>query len=120
VLSGLLGLGSWLALRRPSPLEAQVQELCRQPEQIRSSLTQRRAQFTQLLEQPQTAGLLRERLAIDPLGALIAASHSGPVESCPRLRQELAQQWQLARSPNTPTKGKMPAPATPGAAPVKP
>jgi serine/threonine protein phosphatase PrpC len=119
-LSGLLGLGSWLALRRPSPLEAQVQELCRQPEQIRSSLTQRRAQFTQLLEQPQTAGLLRERLAIDPLGALIAASHSGPVESCPRLRQELAQQWQLARSPNTPTKGKMPAPATPGAAPVKP
>jgi len=120
VLGGLLGLGSWLVLRRPSPLEAQVQVLCRQPEQIRSSLNQRRAQFRQLLEQPQAAALLRERVAIDPLGALIAASQSDSLQSCPRLRQELALQWQLARSPQPPTKGKMPAPATPGAAPVKP
>ena len=120
VLSGLLGLGSWLALRRPSPLEAQVQELCRQPEQIRSSLTQRRAQFRQLLEQPETAGLLRKRVAIDPLGALIAASQSEPVAGCATLHKELALQWQQARAPQAPTKGKMPAPATPGAAPVKP
>jgi serine/threonine protein phosphatase PrpC len=120
VLSGLVGLGSWFVLRRPSPLEAQVQALCRQPEQIRTNLTQRQAQFQLLLKQPQSAERLRERAAIDPLGAVIAASQTASVKTCPRLRQELALQWQLARSPQTPTKGKMPASATPGAAPVKP
>jgi len=120
VLSSLLGLGSLLVLRRPSPLEAQVKALCRQPDQIRASLTQRRAQFRQVLEQPQTAEVLRKRVATDPLGALIAASQSESLKSCPRLRQELALQWRLARSPKPPTQGKMPAPARPGAAPVKP
>ena len=115
-----LALGSWLLSRRDTPLRAIARELCAQPDQIRSNLSQRRAQFRMLLEQPLAATQLRERVAVDPLGALIATSQNAAVPGCPELSRELAWQWQRARTPQPPANGKMPAAAIPGAAPVNP
>ena len=115
-----LALGSWLLSRRDTPLRAIARELCAQPDQIRSNLSQRRAQFRMLLEQPLAATQLRERVAVDPLGALIATSQNAAVPGCPELSRELAWQWQRARTPQPPAHGKMPAAAIPGAAPVNP
>ena len=115
-----LALGGWLWSRRETPLQAIARELCAQPEQIRSTLSQRRAQFRLLLAQPQAASQLRQRVAVDPLGALIATSQGEAVPGCPELTRELTWQWQRARAPQPAANGKMPAAAMPGSAPVNP
>jgi len=115
-----VGLGAWRMARQETPLQAQARQLCANPEQIQATLNQRRAQFKALLEQPQRASLLQQPTSGDPLGALIAASQSGPIPGCAALNAELSRQWQRARTAATPAKGKMPAAATPAAAPKKP
>ena len=115
-----VGLGAWLMARQETPLQAQARHLCANPEQIQATLNQRRAQFKALLEQPQRASLLQQPTSGDPLGALIAASQSGPIPGCAALNAELSRQWQRARTAATPAKGKMPAAATPAAAPKNP
>ena len=115
-----LTLGGWLWSRRETPLQAIARELCAQPEQIRATLSQRRAQFRLLLAQPQATSQLRQRVAVDPLGALIATSQAEAVPGCPQLTRELAWQWQRARAPQPAANGKMPSAAMPGTAPVNP
>ena len=119
-VTAALALGGWLLSRRDTPLQAKARELCAEPEHIHANLSQRRAQFRMLEEQPQTANQLRARAAVDPLGALIATSRSTAVQGCPALTRELAWHWQRARTPQPPANGKMPAAAMPGAAPVNP
>jgi hypothetical protein len=115
-----IGLGAWLITRQETPLQAQARQLCANPEQIQSNLNQRRAQFKALLEQPQLASQLQQPTSTDPLGALIAASQSGPIPGCAALNAELSRQWQRARATAAPAKGKMPAAAAPAAAPKNP
>ena len=115
-----VGLAAWLIPRQETPLQAQARQLCANPEQIQATLNQRRAQFKTLLEQPQLASQLKQLASTDPLGALIAASQSGPIPGCTALNAELSRQWQRARATAVPAKGKMPAAAAPAAAPRNP
>ncbi|MBW0166093.1 MAG: protein phosphatase 2C domain-containing protein [Vulcanococcus sp.] len=115
-----VGLAAWLIPRQETPLQAQARQLCANPEQIQATLNQRRAQFKALLEQPQLASQLQQLASTDPLGALIAASQSGPIPGCTVLNAELSRQWQRARATAVPAKGKMPAAAAPAAAPRNP
>jgi hypothetical protein len=121
LLAAGLGLGSWLLLAtRDTPLQAQVRQLCAKPEQIPANLNQRRGQFQALLKNTQLAKQLQRQASTDPLGALIASSQGGPIAGCAALNAELSRQWQRARPPAAPAKGKMPAAAAPGAAPEHP
>ena len=84
--------------QRRDPVHAEIQRQCAQPSQIRISLTQRRAQFQQLLQAPEREAVLLKQAKHDPLGALIAASTEGPpAQACALLQQELAAQWEQAR-----------------------
>ena len=115
-----VGLGAWLMTRQETPLQAQVRQLCANPEQIKATLNQRRAQFKALLEQPLLANQLQQPTSSDPLGTLIATSQSGPIAGCAALNAELSRQWQRARATAVPAKGKMPGAAAPAAAPRNP
>ena len=115
-----VGLGAWLMTRQETPLQAQVRQLCANPEQIQATLNQRRAQFKALLEQPLLANQLQQPTSSDPLGTLIATSQSGPIPGCAALNDELSRQWQRARATAVPAKGKMPGAAAPAAAPRNP
>jgi hypothetical protein len=115
-----VGLAAWLVTRQETPLQAEARQLCANPEQIQATLNQRRAQFKALLNQPQLASQLQQLASTDPLGALIAASQSGPIPGCTALNAELNRQWQRARATAVPAKGKMPAAAPPAAAPRNP
>jgi hypothetical protein len=115
-----VGLGAWRMARQETPLQAQARQLCANPEQIPSNLNQRQAQFNALLEQPQLASQLQQPTSRDPLGALIAASQSGPIPGCAALNAELRRQWERARATAVPAKGKMPGAAAPAAAPTNP
>jgi hypothetical protein len=115
-----VGLGAWLMTRQETPLQAQVRQLCANPEQIQATLNQRRAQFKALLEQPLLANQLQQPTSSDPLGTLIATSQSGPIPGCAALNDELSRQWQRARATAVPAKGKMPGAAAPDAAPRNP
>jgi hypothetical protein len=115
-----VGLAAWLIPRQETPLQAQARQLCANPEQIQATLNQRRAQFKALLKKPELAGQLQQLASTDPLGALIAASQSGPIPGCTVLNAELSRQWQRARATAVPAKGKMPAAAAPAAAPRNP
>ena len=114
LLAAGLGLGAWLMTRQETPLQAQARQLCANPAQIPTNLNQRRAQFKALLARPQLASQLLQPTSADPLGALIAASQSGPIAGCTALNAELSRQWQRARAAAAPAKGKMPAAAAPG------
>jgi hypothetical protein len=106
--------------RQETPLQAQVRQLCANPEQIQATLNQRRAQFKALLEQPLLANQLQQPTSSDPLGTLITTSQSGPIPGCAALNDELSRQWQRARATAVPAKGKMPGAAAPAAAPRNP
>ena len=115
-----VGLAAWLIPRQETPLQAQARQLCANPEHIQATLNQRRAHFKALLKKPELAGQLQQLASTDPLGALIAASQSGPIPGCTVLNAELSRQWQRARATAVPAKGKMPAAAAPAAAPRNP
>ena len=107
---GVLSSGGWWLLRQqpqralppipelPAPVAAESARQCAQPERIRANLNQRRPQFQQLLSgstaEPLLAGAER-----DPLGALIAASRLGRLNTCTPLQRELALQWRSGRMP---------------------
>jgi hypothetical protein len=82
----------------PAPVAAESARQCAQPERIRANLNQRRPQFQQLLRGSAAEPLLASG-ARDPLGALIAASRLGRLNSCPPLQRELALQWRSGRMP---------------------
>ena len=119
VASGV-GLGAWLMTRQETPMQAQVRQLCDNPERIKATLNQRHAQFKALLEQPQLASQLQQPTSTDPLGGLIASSRSSPIPGCAALNTELSRQWQRARTATTPAKVKMPAATAPVTAPGNP
>jgi serine/threonine protein phosphatase PrpC len=96
------------------PVHAEMQRQCAQPNQIQINLTQRRAQFQQLLQAPEREAVLRQQAKHDPLGALIAAStEEPPAQACALLQQELAAQWEQARK----TLQAQSAAGTPSASP---
>jgi len=91
----------WWQQRRPtpSPIEREVVQLCAAPERIKASLSQRKEQFQQLLQQPKAAEALLKEPERDPLGALIASSEGGSatLQACPPLKAALDAQWRMAR-----------------------
>jgi serine/threonine protein phosphatase PrpC len=104
------GGGWWWWQQRPTPIEREVAQLCEAPERIKASLSQRKEQFQQLLQQPKAAEALLKEPERDPLGALIASSAGGTtaLQTCPPLKEALDAQWRMARK--TP---EQPAPAQP-------
>jgi len=104
------GGGWWWWQQRPTPIEREVAQLCEAPERIKASLSQRKEQFQQLLQQPKAAKVLLGEPERDSLGALIASSAGGSskLEACPPLKAALDAQWRMARK--TPEKQ---APAQP-------
>ena len=113
----------WITAPQPaaSPatsLRAEVQRLCSSPDRIPGTLSQRQAQFDQLLQGQRQRQTLIQQATLDPLGALIAASWPVPataspaitpalveLNACPALLSALDQQWQQRRA----AAAKMPA-----------
>jgi hypothetical protein len=122
ILALLSGGGWWLWRHRPpgaqaprpevpAPVTAESARQCAQPERLRATLNQRRAQFRQLLNGGD-AEVLLAAAGRDPLGALIAASRLGRLPTCAALQRELALQWRSGRMPpgNTSPEGPAPMP----------
>jgi hypothetical protein len=82
---------------------------CAKPDHIRANLNQRRPQFQQLLSGSPAEPLLAAADR-DPLGALIAASRLGQLDTCSALQRELALQWRDGRMPSGSVGSHGPAP----------
>ncbi len=113
----------WITAPKPaaSPatsLRAEVQRLCASPDRIPGALSQRQAQFDQLLQGQRQRQVLIQQAPLDPLGAVIAASWPLPataspaispglveLNACPALLSAFDQQWQQRRA----AAAKMPA-----------
>lgn len=95
----VLSAASATSPKLPAPVAAESARQCAQPDRIRANLNQRRPQFRQLLSGTPAEPLLAaaER---DPLGALIAASRLGQLDTCSALERELALQWRGGRMPS--------------------
>lgn len=112
---GLLsGSGWWLWRHQrpaapPAPVAAESARQCAKPDHIRANLNQRRPQFQQLLSGSPAEPLLAAADR-DPLGALIAASRLGQLNTCSALQRELALQWRDGRMPSGSVGSHGPAP----------
>jgi hypothetical protein len=125
--TGLWWLQPWARrITAPNPaapaaasLRAEVQRLCTSPDRIPAALTQRQAQFDQLLQGRQQPQTLLQQASLDPLGAVIATSRPVPtptspaitptlveLNACPALLSALDQQWKRRRA----AAAKMPTP----------
>ena len=93
----------------PAPVAAEIARQCAQPDRIRATLNQRRPQFRQLLSGSPAEPLLAAADR-DPLGALIAASRLGHLDTCSALQRELALQWRDGRMPSGSAGSHSPAP----------
>jgi hypothetical protein len=112
---GLLsGSGWWLWRHQrpaalPAPVAAESARQCAMPDHIRANLNQRRPQFQQLLSGRPAEPLLAAADR-DPLGALIASSWLGQLDTCSALQRELALQWRDGRMPSGSVGSHGPAP----------